>query len=55
MHTFQEKYIKEALPQFMKKFNVANRMAVPRVLKVAVNVGVGKIKDEKQLTFDRKC
>lgn len=48
MQTFEEKYKKEALPQFMKKFKVANAMAVPRVLKVVVNVGVGRIKDEKQ-------
>lgn len=49
MLIFEEKYKKEALPQFMKKFNVDNPMAVPRVLKVVLNIGVGRIKDEKQL------
>ncbi len=32
-----------------KKFGYKNDLAVPRIIKVVVNTGVGRIKDEKQL------
>lgn len=37
-----EKYRKEIIPQMMKEFNIKNRMAVPRVDKIVVNMGVGE-------------
>lgn len=47
MATLKEKYIKEVVPEMMKKFHYRTPMAVPRILKVAVNIGVGKIRDKK--------
>ncbi len=35
-------YKTKALPALRKEFNIANVMAVPRVLKVTVNTGVGR-------------
>lgn len=49
MSSLQEKYKKEVVPLFMAKFGLKNPMAVPRILKAVINVGVGRIKDEKML------
>lgn len=46
--TLQEKYEKEAIPAMRINFGYKNVMAVPRLKKAVVNVGVGKIRDEKQ-------
>lgn len=43
----QEKYRKEVVPAMMQQFGYPNALAVPRVDKVVVNVGVGRIRDEK--------
>lgn len=48
MVTLQEKYRKEVVPAMQAKFGYKNLMAVPKVIKVAVNIGVGRIRDEKQ-------
>ena len=49
--TFREQYHKKAVPELMKQFGVTNRMAVPRVDYVVVNVGVGRQRgDEKYMT-----
>ncbi len=43
-----EKYRKEVIPAMQKEFNIANVMAVPRVEKVVVNIGIGRVaKDDK--------
>jgi large subunit ribosomal protein L5 len=43
-----EKYEKEAAPQVMAKFGLKNRMAVPKLVKVVLNVGLKQgIKDPK--------
>ncbi|MBI2068944.1 MAG: 50S ribosomal protein L5 [Candidatus Yanofskybacteria bacterium] len=43
-----QKYRKEAIPAMQKEFNIANVMAVPKVEKVVVNIGIGRVaKDEK--------
>ena len=39
----KEKYIKEAVPKMMQLFGYKNKMAVPRILKVALNSGFGKL------------
>jgi large subunit ribosomal protein L5 len=41
-HYLKERYDKEAIPALMKEFNLANRMQVPRLEKIVVNVGVGE-------------
>jgi len=47
MLSIKEKY-KEAVPKIMKEFGFKSPMAVPRVLKVVVNVGTGKMRDKKE-------
>lgn len=43
-----EKYKKEVIPTMKEKFGYQNDLAVPRIIKVAVNIGIGKaLKDEK--------
>lgn len=38
----KEKYINEIVPQMMKDFGYKNKMQVPRILKMVVNMGVGE-------------
>ena len=40
--TLQEFYTKQVVPQMMKKFGYKNTLAVPRIDKISVNMGVGK-------------
>ena len=47
MQSIKEKYIKDAVPKMMKEFGLKSPMAVPRMLKVTVNVGTGKMRDKK--------
>ena len=37
-----EKYRKEIVPQVQKTFNLKNRYAVPRIVKIVINMGVGE-------------
>src|SRR5262249_33254159 len=48
MARLQEKYTKEIVPAMMKKFQITNRMAVPRLKKITVSMGVGKATQEKK-------
>lgn len=43
MQGLQETYLKKVIPLMMEKFGYKNRMAVPRIEKVVVNVGFGKL------------
>jgi large subunit ribosomal protein L5 len=45
----QEKYRKEAIPALTKKFGYSNTMAVPKVLKVTVNIGLGEASQNAKL------
>src|SRR3989338_4471966 len=54
MSTLQEKYKKEVIPAMRAKFGYKNVMAVPKIEKVVVNSGVGRIRDEKQHEEIRK-
>lgn len=48
MSRLLNKYRKEVVPALQKEFGIKNVMAVPKVEKVTVNVGIGKVaKDEK--------
>ena len=42
----KEKYSKKAIPAMKEKFGYTNNLAVPRIEKVVVNVGTGKIYKE---------
>jgi len=43
----KEKYKKEVVPAMMKKFGYANIMAVPKIEKVVLNIGLGRILQQK--------
>ena len=52
MSRLMTKYRKEVIPALQKDFGVDNIMAVPRITKVTINTGIGKIvKDAKD--FER--
>jgi len=38
----KEKYNKEVIPKMMEKFGYSNVMAVPKIVKVVINTGLGK-------------
>src|SRR3989344_5932155 len=44
----KEKYQKQVLPELKKKFGFKNNLAAPRLIKVVVNAGIGRIRDDKQ-------
>jgi large subunit ribosomal protein L5 len=43
-------YTQKVIPLMREKFGYKNVMAVPRILKVVVNVGVGRLHEEKDRT-----
>ncbi len=45
----RERYTQEVVPALMKRFNYKNRMMVPRITKVAVNMGVGEATQDPKL------
>jgi large subunit ribosomal protein L5 len=45
----QERYLNEIAPALMKDFSLTNRMAVPRLVKVVVNMGVGEATQNAKL------
>ncbi len=50
MERLREQFNKEIAPSLREKFGYKNVMAVPRVVKIVINVGVGKfLKDAKYL------
>jgi len=49
MERFREKYYKEAVPELTKHFAYANRMMVPRMQKIVVNIGLAEGKDDIKL------
>jgi large subunit ribosomal protein L5 len=42
MSRLQERYKKEILPALQKEFSYSNPMAIPRLKKVVINIGVGE-------------
>ncbi len=42
MPRLQKKYREEVIPKIQEKFKIGNHMAVPRLEKVVINMGVGK-------------
>lgn len=47
MSNIKEKYFKKVVSEMIKKFGYKTPMAVPRILKVVVNSGIGRIMDKK--------
>jgi len=50
----REKYQKEVIPQMMTKFGYKNSMAVPRIEKVVVNTGFGRLVSGKTSDEQKK-
>lgn len=48
MTMLQEKYIKEVIPALRAKFGYKNIMAVPKIQKAVVNIGIGRMREEKE-------
>ncbi|MFH1690731.1 MAG: 50S ribosomal protein L5 [Candidatus Eisenbacteria bacterium] len=46
MTRIREKYEKEAIPGLTKRFGYANRMMVPKMAKIVVNIGLAEGKDD---------
>ena len=44
----QERYFKEVIPYLMERFGCNNRLAVPRLTKITVNMGVGKATENQK-------
>ncbi len=50
MLSLKEEYQKNIIPKLLDKFHFKNKMEVPKVTKIVINVGIGKFrKDEKML------
>ncbi len=52
MHSILQKYRKTGIPALQKEFGIENVMAVPKVSKVTINIGVGKLHKESK-TLER--
>ncbi len=46
--SISEVYKKKVIPAMKERFGYANVMAVPKITKVVVNIGVGRLRDEKE-------
>lgn len=49
MNRFREHYEKEIVPAMMKKFSYKNKMSVPKLEKIVVNMGLGDAKDNSKV------
>jgi len=47
MNRLKKKYQTEIAPVFKKEFAIVNQMALPKIKKVVINVGVGQISSDK--------
>jgi len=54
MMRLKEKYNKEAVPAMKEKFGYKSSMAVPRIEKVAINAGIGKLVSGKTSDEQKK-
>ncbi len=48
MDKLKEKYFKKIIPEMKEKFGYKNNLAVPKILKAVINVGIGKFKDDQK-------
>ena len=51
---YKVKYDKEIIAGMMKKYSYSSPLAVPKIVKIVVNTGVGRIKDEKEKELIQK-
>jgi len=52
MNRLQEKYIKEVLPAMKEQFGYKNNLAAPKILKVTLNSGIGKYRQDQKAIED---
>ncbi len=48
MNRLREKYIKEIGPKMTKEFKISNVMALPKIMKISVNAGVGSFRENRE-------
>lgn len=49
MSRLKEKYVNEIVNDLMKKFNYKNKMQVPKIEKIIINMGIGEAKDNVKI------
>lgn len=54
MLRLKDKYIKEIVPLLQEKFGFKNKMAIPKIIKVVVNTGFGKLIANKSSDEQKK-
>lgn len=54
MNRLKEKYLKEVSPKIQKELGIKNVNAVPKPLKVVVNIGMGDMSKNKELSEQAK-
>ncbi|GAX62270.1 50S ribosomal protein L5 [Candidatus Scalindua japonica] len=47
-----EKYKEEIVPKLMEKYSLKNKLEVPKLEKIVINMGVGRAKENKKLLQD---
>ncbi|MHC4473228.1 MAG: 50S ribosomal protein L5 [Planctomycetota bacterium] len=52
MSRLREKYREEVMTALMERFGIENRMAVPRIEKITVNMGVGRATENRKFLDD---
>jgi len=52
MNRLQEKYIKQVVPAMRQTFGYKNNLAVPKILKVTINSGVGRFRQDEKANED---
>ncbi|HYG74826.1 MAG TPA: 50S ribosomal protein L5 [Planctomycetota bacterium] len=55
MLRLKEKYNSEVIPALMQKFNLKNKNAVPRLVKVCLNMGFGKAATDNNPKVGEQC
>ena len=48
MNSLKEKYFKEVVPSLKEKYNYTTLMAVPKIEKIVINMGVGEAKENSK-------
>ena len=49
MNRLKQKYNEEVQPKMLEEFSIKNKMAVPKVVKVVISVGLGEAKDNQNV------
>ena len=49
MNRLKEKYLKEVVPSLKEKYNYTTLMAVPKLEKIVINMGVGEATTNSKL------